>query len=90
MNSDVEKELDIDIYISAERVSACGRGDTIGVLRVWKREKKNEQQLLIEGDCCGAACIRLQNQLILVEKYSWLWRPHMCTHTLMNKQLDYC
>ena len=52
---------------------------------VYGREKKNEQQLLIEGDCCGAACIRFQNQLILVEKHSWLWRPHMCTHTLYEQ-----
>ena len=81
MNSDVEKRAGYrHLHICRESVCMRERGYYTCVACT-EREKKNEQQLLIEGDCCCTACVRLQNQLILVEKYSLLWRPHMCTHT---------
>ena len=63
------------------------------MLCVWKREKKNEQQLLIERDCCGAACIRLQEsadscrEIFMAVETTHV---HTHTHTLMNTQQDYC
>ena len=94
MNSDVEKRAGYrHLHICRESVCMRERGYYTCVLRVWKREKKNEQQLLIERYCCGAACIRLHEsadscrEIFMAVETTHV---HTHTHTLMNTQQGYC